>query len=124
MEGGSADTARWEDAPPLSASQLATLDTPALRRIRAPPPQASTAGAAGAAAATDPSSAAAASRQGAAASPSRGSSDSDCSSEDDSEEEEEVWGASEIIPGVWVGRKEDAELPASLAEHGIGLVVS
>ena len=64
-------------------------------------------------------------------------------------EEEEVWEASEIVPGLWVGRIEDANLPgaplpqpclssafgltamgglrvgaAALAERGIGLVIS
>jgi protein-tyrosine phosphatase len=48
-------------------------------------------------------------------------SDAESSSE---EEEEARWEASEIVPGVWVGRKEDAELPNGLAEHGIGLVIS
>ena len=50
----------------------------------------------------------------------------DSTDEDDEEEEQEDmrWAASEIVPGVWVGRKEDAQLPAGLAEHGIGLVIS
>jgi|EP01043_Picozoa_sp_COSAG02_P069126 protein-tyrosine phosphatase len=44
--------------------------------------------------------------------------------EHDSDDEDMRWSASEIVPGVWVGRKEDAQLPSSLAEHGIGLVIS
>lgn len=109
MEAG-AGTALWQEPPPLSASHLAALDSPALRRIRTPPAADSAAGAAAAAAKStsrvEPSDA-----------------DEEIS-EDESEEGDEVWGASEIVPGVWVGRKEDAELPASLAEHRIGLVVS
>lgn len=49
-------------------------------------------------------------------------SDDDASSL--SEEDDECWTASEIVPGVWVGRKEDAELPEALSEHAIGLVIS
>ena len=78
------------------------------------------------------------------------SSDEGSASESESEEEE-VWEASEIVPGLWVGRIEDAHLPgappaallsfvprlrsdaatgglrvgaAALAERGIGLVIS
>ena len=32
-------------------------------------------------------------------------------------EEEEVWEASEIVPGLWVGRIEDANLPGETLPH-------
>ena len=32
-------------------------------------------------------------------------------------EEEEVWEASEIVPGLWVGRIEDANLPGAPLPH-------
>ena len=40
------------------------------------------------------------------------SSDEGSASESESEEEE-VWEASEIVPGLWVGRIEDANLPGA-----------
>jgi protein-tyrosine phosphatase len=42
----------------------------------------------------------------------------------ESADEDEQWEASEIVSGLWVGRIEDAQLPAELAQRGIGLVVS
>lgn len=59
------------------------------------------------------------------------STDDECGSDDGSdgfsesdEEEDRHWAASEIVPGLWVGRKEDAELPSGLAANSIGLVIS
>jgi protein-tyrosine phosphatase len=49
------------------------------------------------------------------------SSENSCSEED---EEEKRWSASEIVPGLWVGRIEDAGDKAALGEHNIQLVVS
>ena len=47
-------------------------------------------------------------------SPSHSDDDSDDESSASDDEEDRRWAASEIVPGVWVGQKEDAELAAGL----------